>query len=266
MDQESDKYVDSLMKEQNPVIVRQSINILHAYIGKNILNPEKFSAWDLTRKIPSIDISSIEKYGNKSLINYRSGKVLIKDFLDWYEVRKSYLKYNKSSVRAFFASMQQFVWRMLRDKLLIEQSIYYNIQNRQSILTQQKWWEEKIVYSVYTSNLASAIQIDEDMAKRHYEQNKQNYLNASGKIIPYEKTERNIKSELYREEYKSRIIRRVLALKKKYVVNINEDVLKNISVEEENNPKAIDVYMVKKGGTLPRQPYPSIDWEWQSWY
>ena len=49
-------------------------------------------------------------------------------------------------------------------------------------------------------------------------------------------------------------------------IQINELVLAGIDVQDEEDPKTIDFYAVKKGGLLPRQPYPTIDWDWQVWY
>ena len=40
-------------------------------------------------------------------------------------------------------------------------------------------------------------------------------------------------------------------------------VLARIPVEED--PKAVDIYAVKKGGTFPRQAFPVIDMMWETW-
>ncbi len=76
----------------------------------------------------------------------------------------------------------------------------------------------------------------------------------------------NVRSDYIREKYMDKIMRNVLNLKQTYEIEIFDDVLKNLNVEDEQNPKAIDMFIVKKGGLLPRQPYPTIDWEWQQWY
>jgi hypothetical protein len=36
-------------------------------------------------------------------------------------------------------------------------------------------------------------------------------------------------------------------------------------VSEENNPNAIDFYFVKRGGLIPRTPYPILDIYWTAW-
>ena len=58
---------------------------------------------------------------------------------------------------------------------------------------------------------------------------------------------------------------RINKLRSKYDVKINFNILEKISVSEENNPKAIDLYIVKKGGLIPRTPYPTVDNDWINW-
>jgi hypothetical protein len=36
-------------------------------------------------------------------------------------------------------------------------------------------------------------------------------------------------------------------------------------VENENDPKAIDVYIAKTRGTFPHPAFPTIDYDWQTW-
>jgi len=54
-------------------------------------------------------------------------------------------------------------------------------------------------------------------------------------------------------------------LKSKYRVKINKDVLEKIHVSDEQDPKAIEFYIVKKDGLIPRPAYPSIDPWWANW-
>ena len=67
------------------------------------------------------------------------------------------------------------------------------------------------------------------------------------------------------QELSRKIFNKILELKKKYKVIINEDVLDKIKVSSENDKKAIDMYIVKRGNLIPRPAYPSIDNDWASW-
>jgi hypothetical protein len=46
---------------------------------------------------------------------------------------------------------------------------------------------------------------------------------------------------------------------------VKNDVLMSLPLDVEDNPKAIDVYMAKKGGTFPHPAFPVIDFEWATW-
>ena len=66
-------------------------------------------------------------------------------------------------------------------------------------------------------------------------------------------------------EITKKMLHEVLALKQKYKIEINEKLLSKIYVEDKNDPKTIDLYIVKKGGIFPHPAYPSIDMLWQNW-
>ena len=61
------------------------------------------------------------------------------------------------------------------------------------------------------------------------------------------------------------MLHRILALKQKYRVVVKDEVLMTLPVDVENDPKAIDVYIAKKGGTFPHPAFPVIDFGWQTW-
>jgi hypothetical protein len=46
---------------------------------------------------------------------------------------------------------------------------------------------------------------------------------------------------------------------------MNEEALNSLTVLDEKNPRTIEVYSLKKSGTIVRPVYPSIDYEWQFW-
>jgi len=60
-------------------------------------------------------------------------------------------------------------------------------------------------------------------------------------------------------------LHKVLELKRKHKVVINEELLKNLKVSSENDRKAIDMYIAKRGNLIPRPAFPSIDNDWSNW-
>ncbi|MBC8401144.1 MAG: hypothetical protein H8E14_06610 [Candidatus Marinimicrobia bacterium] len=270
LDYLSDQYVDNIMLAEDPIIVRTTFNILQAFIGKSVLSSEKYSTWDLTKYLNSISItldpSEVDNYKDTVLIKYESGQVFLTEFIEWYMARKSYVKLNMSSPEGFFSSLEQKTWQMLRDKLLIYRAYQRGLHHREVVEIQQQWWEDKVVYSTVKAEIANTIEIDEKELLDYYNSNKQSYQYGSGAIIPFEKAKNNVHSDYLKQEYMAKMYRRIQELKQKYKITINHDVLNNLAMEAENDPQAIDVYTVKTGGTLPRQSFPTIDWDWQAWF
>jgi len=138
---------------------------------------------------------------------------------------------------------------MLRDKLLSEKAYERNFHLTESFKKQTNWWRDKIVYSAVKREIIESVSL---------EQNELN-LNTADSL------ESGSKDEMIRLNINRRLWNRINKLKNTYDIKINDDVLEKIKVSEQNNPKAIDFYTVKKGGLIPRTPYPTIDFEWINW-
>ena len=266
----SDLYVENLMSAQEPTIIRNSFNVLQAFIGQNILPAKKYTEFDLIKgtklKSENPGILNIKKYRDQKLVKYKTGAVSLGDFIQWYDDRKNYFNFNTSSKQNFFVSLQQTIWQMLRDKLLIQKADERGLTNREIVKKQQKWWEHKIIFSAVKADISASIKVDDGQLMAHYKKNIHTFKNADGKIIPFDKAKNNVRSDFRKQEYMAKMYRRILKLKQKYKITINEELLADIYVDVSNEPKAIDVYSVKTGGILPRPLHPTIDWEWRAWF
>ncbi|MGB5847350.1 MAG: hypothetical protein WBH40_02615, partial [Ignavibacteriaceae bacterium] len=173
----------------------------------------------------------------------------LEEFLKWYRNRSQYVKLNKNELRSFSKSLENLIWRMLRDKLLSEKAYKRNFHHTESFEKQAKWWKEKIVYSAVKREIIESVALEQDEVIL----NKPDSLSSESK------------DEIMRLNISRQLLNKINKLKNTYNIKINENVLENVIVSEENNPKAIDFYTVKKGGLIPRTPYPTIDFEWINW-
>ncbi len=252
MDKLSDEYVSHLLLEQSPVIKRESFNILRSYLGIYLLSEEKYDRWNLSgtlkHALDSLKVTK-ENIGKTILIVMNDGSVKLEEFLNWYKNRSQYIKFNKKDLRSFSISLENLIWRMLRDKLLTEEAFKKNFNKTESFRKQARWWKDKIVYSAVRQEIVESVLMVED------------------EVTIDNKDSVNVKlnNDELNTEINRKLFHKLNTLKKKYGVRINEDVLEEIPVSDENNPKAIDFYTVKKGGLIPRSAYPTIDFEWKSW-
>lgn len=261
-DSSANIFVNNLILETNPIIQRKTFNILRYAIASKFLSPEKIDELEIkSANYPSF--SKISNNYNDVLIKAKDGNVLIKDFLNWYYTREPYVKFDFSSHKSYDLSLQQIVWRMYRDYLLVKESSKSKFTDQEEIKEELKFWQDKLVYQKVKLELAGSIDFSLEKLKDYYIKNPNNYKDNNGKLLDFETVKDNVKNDYTSDEFRKLFVHKFLALKQKYKITIDDKLLKDIVVDEENNPKAIEVYPVKKGGTFPRIIYPSIDREWQ---
>jgi hypothetical protein len=252
MDKLSDDCVHKLLLDQDPIIKRQGFDILRSYLGIYNLTEEKYNEWDLSQKLDkalaALQVTK-ENIGQTILIEMNDGTMLLEEFLIWYRNRSQYIKYNKTNLQSFSSSVESLVWRMVRDELLTTQAHERNFQQTETVLKQSQWWKDKIVYSAVKKDIVESVGLEEEEVRYN-----------SLESLDVKSNDEKINTEITR-----RLLLKLNELKREYEIIINEDVLEKITVSEENNPKSIDFYTVKKGGLIPRTPYPTIDFEWINW-
>ena len=250
MDVLSDQYVKKLFSEENPIIKRDVFNVLRSYLGKFIITPEKYTEWDLDHKLDialnDLGLKRGEQYPGLTLVEIKDSKITLDEFIIWYRNREQYIKLLKNDLIEFSKSLEDLVWLMVRDKLLTKKAIEKEYDKAEWVKKQSGWWRDKIAYSSYRNELANSITLNSEEISLINEKKKS-------------------QSEILSKELSKKILYKILELKKKYKVTINEDLLGKIKVSSENDKKAIDMYIVKRGNLIPRPAFPSIDIDWASW-
>jgi hypothetical protein len=251
MDKLSDQYVNEIMIEHNPIIKRDAFNFLRSYLGNVLLPHEKYTDWNLSEKlstaIKNLNVSNENEYAQTTLIELNNSKFTIDDFLTWFRNRSLYINLDEKDLKDFSISLENLIWRMVRDRLLSRKAIERGLANTESVVKQSRWWRDKIVSSIVRNEIANSVILD----------NKETKTNS---IVDSSKEQ----SAIY-EEFSVKLLRKILALKKKYEVSINKDLLNEIYISDEDNPRAVNFYFVKQGGLIPRTPYPTINPDWISW-
>ena len=240
------------MLDQNPIIKRSGFNILRAYLGIYNLTKEKYEEWNLSESLNTgLEELQVTKdnIGRVLLIRMKRGLINLEEFLNWYKNRSQYIKFNKTNLESFSNSVEILVWRMVRDKLLTGQAYARNYHSTESFTKQAEWWKYKIVYSAVKKDIVESVELKEEEVRYN-----------SLESLDVKSNEEKLNTEITR-----RLFLKLNELQKEYDVKINKDVLAKLNVSEENDPRAIDFYTVKKGGLIPRTPYPTIDFEWINW-
>jgi hypothetical protein len=246
----SNQYIKELFSEEAPVIKRNVFNVLRSYLGKFLLTPEKYSEWELDNKLnnslANLRLKSEDKYSGLALVECKSMNISLDEFIIWYRNREQYVNLLKNDLVAFSKSLEDFIWLMIRDKLLSAKAYQKDYDKSGWVLKQEKWWKDKISYSAYRYELANSIILNSEEVRLMNEKKKS-------------------ESEIRSDELSKKILHKILELKKKYKVIINEGVLSGIKVSSENDKTTVNMYIVKRGNLFPRPAFPSIDSDWASW-
>jgi hypothetical protein len=244
MDSLSDNYVKQLFENLNPQIDGKVFYVLRLYLAKYEIDEKKFNEWNLEASLDSIlrSIDILKQDINALvLVNMNQGSYSIKDFIDWLRYREQLVKFNESDFNSFSRSVEAYVWRMVRDNSLTKNAFTKGYQNKKEIREQLGWWKDKIVYALVRDEIINSGEITNSKDSFKYE-----YKPLS-------------------DEANKKLVHKVLALKQKNKININKDLLNQIKVKNENDPKTVEVYAVKKGGIFPHPAFPTIDLMWQNW-
>lgn len=249
MDAYAGRYVDSLIRLQKPVIDGKAFQIIRGYIGRYELSKEVFASWGLQGKADSayasLDNGKKLPPGALPLVRLADTQLTINDMIVWYTNLVDYLHINKDDKASFSANVESLIWRMVRDYILTKTAQSEGLEQSLAVTNQISWWQDKILYAMVREDLKNALYLDKP---------------ETSLALLNPKTDKDMSVEINKK-----LFRELLGLKAKHKVVINEPLLKKVAVLDEENPKAIDAYIVKKGGLFPHPAFPSIDTYWQSW-
>ena len=164
MDILSDQYVKGLFENENPTIKRDVFNVLRSYIGKFSLSPEKYSEWELDKKLEvalsNLGLKKNDKFTGLTLVNCKNINISLDEFIVWFRNREQYIKLSENNLIDYSKSLENLVWLMIRDKLLTAKAYQAGYDESDWVKRQAGWWRDKITYSVYRNELANSVTLN----------------------------------------------------------------------------------------------------------
>lgn len=265
----SDIYVDKLMREHAPVIERRTFAILCAFLGQawlpQDLRTSMLTVLPVDREIAVAAAANPSPYASDKLVTMSDRAVTLGRFLAWYNARSTLVKLSTTSGRAFQESLERLIWQMVRDGLLIERAERRHLDKLAIVKEQKGWWTDKILYASEKQALSESIAVKDSLLSVYFVEHRARYAHAKGDTVTFRGAADEVRRDFVSEKMTSVLFHRLVELRRKYQVTIDEDVLASLPVDSANDPKAIDVYVAKKGGTFPHPAFPTIDDDWQTW-
>lgn len=250
-DRLSNSFIENLYNSSQPIVHKNIFNIALGHTANFVLAKELYKEWGISNLLQESisEIGSVgkEDIGKLRLVTLKNDAITLNEFMIWFRTRFQNIKFDKSSLNKYGYSLYSIVQRMIRDRLLIKRAYEKDYQHSPSIDAEMKNWKSKILFSSVRNELMNSIFINNA---------EQNYNSAP--------EDENASEEL-NSEFTIKLYRLLTELRSKYKISINKELLRDIKVSSENDPQAIDLYAVKKGGLIPRTPYPTIDNDWQYW-
>ena len=265
----SDIYVDKLMREHAPVIERRTFAILCAFLGQawlpQDLRTSMLTVLPVDRELAVAAAANPSPYASDKLVTMSDRAVTLGRFLAWYNARSTLVKLSTTSGRAFQESLERLIWQMVRDGLLIERAERRHLDKLAIVKEQKGWWTDKILYASEKQALSESIAVKDSLLSVYFVEHRARYPHAKGDTVTFRGAADEVRRDFVSEKMTSVLFHRLVELRRKYQVTIDEDVLASLPVDSANDPKAIDVYVAKKGGTFPHPAFPTIDDDWQTW-
>jgi parvulin-like peptidyl-prolyl isomerase len=258
------EYVRSKMIAANPVIKAEGFNIVRAYIAEKGLSKDRRVEWNIpatfmTEAGPR-PISESPEFLGKTLVTFAGRHFTVREYVRWYDIRQLQLK--TRSLEAFNSSLKQTIWKMVQDKLLSTEAYARGFHLRDTVRHETKKWEAKLLYLAGRAHLMRTIEIPEKQVRTRFEERRNRYRDASGKMMDYETVKREVWLELYAEEELKILYRTIQRLKNEIGCWVDEAAVERLHTELEPDASPIDVIFYKPGGTFPRRAFPTIDEQW----
>jgi hypothetical protein len=264
----SDDYVNRLLRSVNPTIQRNAFNLLCGNIASQYLPKNKFNSWNLSRLLMTeagpISASEVRNRRSVPLIKYNGATVTLGEFFDWYDLRSANFDISVDSKSHFIRSVEGYVWRMLRDVLLIREASREGFASAAVVKEQMQKWSLKLYALSLLSHLNNLMRIDSVGVEEYYRQYYRDYKVSGDTTADFSTAYDNVRRDYI--EFMTRAgLLHTLALIRRYI-KVEEfysvvDRLSLASPLSKSNP--IEVFFFKTGGTFPRKAFPTIDEIWQ---
>jgi len=241
-------YAADRLEAAAPVIRRKAFDALFAFMRQlQTLDTRDPEAAPLGYWPGSLDRALIEEGQPQVLVISQDGaNITIRDFLDWYELRR--FSFEGGTPAATANALKQIIWRMVRDRVLGREALARGFGEDPRTLAETQWWRDKLLYWEIRDALLADLVFDEGDL---------------GSVDAANPTQDDVLRELYTFEERKFLQRYLHQRMRNVDVQVFEETLARFPRPDSTLSKPVDLFVFKKGGTFPRQAYPTIDRVWE---
>lgn len=253
-------YIKGVMEECPPTISGKALKIIFELFSKvnyaHNTNEEVLKKHFNPEIIPDYDSDS------EILVSSKCDRYTVKDFAEWYSYRNYKIDFSNPSASTL-KFVKAILFKMVRDKRLIGIARKQGFADDPAVQLEVQEWRDKLAYWKQKSAAVKHPTFTDEDVQRFYTENKIKYADLKRTPVTYEQVKDKVKNELMLYEYNKQLHNYLNSLEERYTIKINEKLLNSLYLSDENLSKKADLFILKKGGTLPRQAFPTIDSEWR---
>ena len=269
----SDMYVNNILKSAYPIIKWNAFSLLCGSIASKYLPPDKFNRWNMSRLLMTeagpISAAQVRNLKSTDLIKYDGGSVTLGEFFHWYDLRSTDFDMNIKTRDSFMESLEGYVWRMLRDKLLVRRAEKEGFGKLPYVKEQMAKWNLKLSYLSLMQHIYGLMRVDSNDVEHYFKDNYMDYkYEQSNKVTGDTTADFHSDYDSVRRDYIEYMTRAALlhtvALAERYVkVHKYYSVVDRLVLLPPPKGRAVDAFFFKTGGTFPRKAFPTIDQIWE---
>ena len=254
-------YIRGVMEDCPPTISGKALKGLFNFLSKTNIQTQFSDKSDTITDIHfNSEIISDKQFGNQILVGSKCDNFTINDFLEWYHYRNFKIDFANPTASTL-NYVKEVLFKMVRDKRLIKTACNAGYASDANVQFEIRQWRDKLAYWKQKSKSIESPAVTEEEIQKIYSENRIKY--AKDSAITYEQKNEEVKNDLMLHKYNAQLHYYLNTLSNRYPIKINQKLLNSIHVSDENLSKKIDLFILKKGGTLQRQAFPTIDNEWR---
>lgn len=262
----SNEYVDNMLKSERPVIKRNAFNLLAGYIGSLFLSKDRFNDLGISKFLMTeagpINASEVKRMRNVPLITFRSGQITLGQFMDWFNLRSFNFKISGSSINNFLHDVESYVWRMLRDQLLVRQAHQEDMYSSPIVRRQMERWNEKLSALAMINHIMSEINLDTMAVLSYFRRHFAKYRISGDTLSDFRQRYDDVRRDYIDYAETERLLHTSILLSRIYPVTKYYSVVDRLNLPSEEKGQPIEVEYFKTGGTFPRKAFPTIEQIW----
>ncbi len=255
------RFVAKFMNPKNVIVKGNEFRILANALTEwkqKDSNPDKFleSVGKAGKTEPAL-LKLKNNLGN-IFVTFNNGNWNVKEFLNRFNLHS--IKAKPLNKQLFRKQLKHQIGITIRNYFFVKEAISNGLDKSEDVVNQLDAWRNKWVYEEARRFYTKNIKIDNNEAKKYFDDHVSRYVTQNKKQPKFSEVVSQVKRDVYIEQAKRLLEKKIEQLKKFTLVKINRAVLDTITVADSDKPSDVNVFLFKSSSN--RLAFPIVDPAW----